>query len=413
MKKVLFTAALLFGAFTVSAQQSVVKEAKSLLKKNPAQGAQVIEAALTNPETASDPNTWQLAGDLQKAIYDGENEKIYLSQAGQSAAPDMEKMYSSLAKMFEYYIKCDNLEQEGLASGKTKKAKLRKKNAETLFMVRPNLANGGVEAFNVNDYAKAQKFFGMYVDVIEEPIFAEQAATLKADTLNALYANYATMAAGLREQKDKEAIIKYGNIGKTDQLEGWRALMFMADVYSNKEDGDSIKWLECIKEGAERFPEQEYFVGNIMDYYLQRGMVDEGLTQIEKLLSAKKSGYYLYVKGVLLFEKKQYDACMATMDELIALGGDFAAEGYGKKADCIFFPAQNLIEENSTLSIEDPKYNENEAKIKEAFTIAQPLYEKARELEPENRPIWAQMLLSIYWKLNNPGYAALEKELGY
>ena len=58
MKKVLFTAALLFGAFTVSAQQSVVKEAKSLLKKNPAQGAQVIEAALTNPETASDPNTW-------------------------------------------------------------------------------------------------------------------------------------------------------------------------------------------------------------------------------------------------------------------------------------------------------------------------------------------------------------------
>ena len=101
MKKVLFTAALLFGAFTVSAQQSVVKEAKSLLKKNPAQGAQVIEAALTNPETASDPNTWQLAGDLQKAIYDGENEKIYLSQAGQSAAPDMEKMYSSLAKMFE------------------------------------------------------------------------------------------------------------------------------------------------------------------------------------------------------------------------------------------------------------------------------------------------------------------------
>ena len=184
MKKVLFTAALLFGAFTVSAQQSVVKEAKSLLKKNPAQGAQVIEAALTNPETASDPNTWQLAGDLQKAIYDGENEKIYLSQAGQSAAPDMEKMYSSLAKMFEYYIKCDNLEQEGLASGKIRKAKLRKKNAEALFMVRPNLANGGVEAFNVNDYAKAQKFFGMYVDVIEEPIFAEQAATLKADTTN-------------------------------------------------------------------------------------------------------------------------------------------------------------------------------------------------------------------------------------
>ena len=413
MKKVLFTVALLFGAYVASAQQSVVKEAKSLLKKSPAQAAQVLEAALTNPETASDPNTWQLAGDLQKAIYDGENEKIYLSQAGQSAAPDMEVMYNSLAKMFEYYIKCDNLEQEGVASGKIKKAKLRKKNAEALFAVRPNLANGGVEAFNVNDYAKAQKFFGMYVDVIDEPIFTDQAAILKADTLNALYANYATMAAGLREPKDKEAIIKYGNVGKVDQLEGWRALMFMADIYGNKEEGDSIKWLETIKEGAERFPEQEYFVGNIMDYYLQRGMVDEGLAQIEKLLSVKESGYYLYVKGVLLFEKKQYDACIATMDQLIALGGDFAAEGYGKKGDCYFFPAQDIVEENSKLSLDDPKYNENEAKIKEAFTKAQPFYEKARDLEPDNKQIWGQMLLRIYWTLNNPGYDALEKELGY
>ena len=413
MKKVLFTVALLFGAYVASAQQSVVKEAKSLLKKSPAQAAQVLEAALTNPETASDPNTWQLAGDLQKAIYDGENEKIYLSQAGQSAAPDMEVMYNSLAKMFEYYIKCDNLEQEGVASGKIKKAKLRKKNAEALFAVRPNLANGGVEAFNVNDYAKAQKFFGMYVDVIDEPIFTDQAAILKADTLNALYANYATMAAGLREPKDKEAIIKYGNVGKVDQLEGWRALMFMADIYGNKEEGDSIKWLECIKEGAERFPDQEYFVGNIMDYYLQRGMVDEGLAQIEKLLSVKESGYYLYVKGVLLFEKKQYDACIATMDQLIALGGDFAAEGYGKKGDCYFFPAQDIVEENSKLSLDDPKYNENEAKIKEAFTKAQPFYEKARDLEPDNKQIWGQMLLRIYWTLNNPGYDALEKELGY
>ena len=413
MKKVLFTVALLFGAYVASAQQSVVKEAKSLLKKSPAQAAQVLEAALTNPETANDPETWKLAGDLQKAIYDGENEKIYLSQAGQSAAPDMEVMYNSLAKMFEYYIKCDNLEQEGVASGKIKKAKLRKKNAEALFAVRPNLANGGVEAFNVNDYAKAQKFFGMYIDVIDEPIFTDQVAILKADTLNALYANYATMAAGLREPKDKEAIIKYGNVGKVDQLEGWRALMFMADIYGNKEEGDSIKWLECIKEGAERFPDQEYFVGNIMDYYLQRGMVDEGLTQIEKLLSVKESGYYLYVKGVLLFEKKQYDACIATMDQLIALGGDFAAEGYGKKGDCYFFPAQDIVEENSKLSLDDPKYNENEAKIKEAFAKAQPFYEKARDLEPDNKPIWGQMLLRIYWTLNNPGYDALEKELGY
>ena len=102
MKKVLFTVALLFGAFTASAQLSVIKEAKSL-KKKPAEAAKVLEAALTNPETANDPNTWQLAGDFQKEMYDEENMKMYLPDG----KADTNKLYNSLVKLFEYYLKCD------------------------------------------------------------------------------------------------------------------------------------------------------------------------------------------------------------------------------------------------------------------------------------------------------------------
>ena len=408
MKKVLFTVALLFGAFTASAQLSVVKEAKSL-KKKPAEAAKVLEAALTNPETANDPNTWQLAGDFQKEMYDEENMKMYLPDG----KADTNKLYNSLVKLFEYYLKCDEVEQAGIANGTIKKAKLRKKNAETLLQLRPNLVNGGVEAFNVNDFAKAQKYFGLYVDVIENPMFADQAAVLKADTLNSIYANYAAMAAGMRDPKDAEAVIKYGNIGKLSDSEGWRSLMFMADIYGNKETGDSIKWLEVIKEGSERFPEQDYFVGNIMDYYLQKGMVDEGLAQIDKMLAVKESDYYLYVKGVLLYEKKDYAAAHATLDKVIAKGGELVAEAYAKQGDCYFFPAQVIVEENSTLSIDDPKYNANEAKIREAYEKSRPYYEKAKELEPNNQQIWGQMLLRIYWTLNKAEYEALEKELGY
>ena len=408
MKKVLFTVALLAGAFAASAQVSVVKEAKAM-KKDPAAAAKVLEAALTNPETANDPNTWQLAGDLQKAIYDEENMKMYLP-GGQA---DMPKMYNAMLKMFDYYLKCDEVELAGVANGTIKKAKLRKKNQETLLKVRPNLANGGVEAFNVNNYEEAQKYFGLFVDVVENPMFADQAAVLKADTLNSLYANYATMAAGLRDPKDVASVIKYGTIGKENPSEGWRALMFMAEVYGDKEQGDSIKWLETIKDGAQRFPEQDFFVGNIMDYYLQRGMVDEGLAQIDQLIAANEKPYFLYVKGVLLYEKKDYAGAQAALDKVIAAGGDLAAEAYAKKGDCYFFPAQKIVEENSALSIDDPKYNANEAKIKEAYEQAKPFYEKAKELEPDNQQIWGQMLLRIYWTLNKAEYEALEKEMGY
>ena len=244
-------------------------------------------------------------------------------------------------------------------------------------------------------------------------MFADQAAALKADTLNTLFANYAAMAAGMRDPKDVASVIKYGNIGKENASEGWRALMFMAEVYGNKESGDSIKWLETIKEGAQRFPEQDFFVGNIMDYYLQRGMVDEGLAQIDQLLASNEKPYFLYVKGVLLYEKKDYEAAHAALDKVIAAGGDLAAEAYSKKGDIYFFPAQQIVEENSSLNIDDPKYNANEAKIKEAYELAKPFYEKAKELEPDNQQIWGQMLLRIYWTLNKAEYEALEKEMGY
>jgi tetratricopeptide (TPR) repeat protein len=177
--------------------------------------------------------------------------------------------------------------------------------------------------------------------------------------------------------------------------------------------------LETIKEGAQRFPDQDFFVGNIMDYYLQRNMVDDALSMIDGLLASNEKPYFWYVKGVLQYEKKDYDAANVALDKVIAMNqGDtpetsLVAEAYAKKGDIYFFPAQKIVEENSTLNIDDPKYNANEAKIKEAYELAKPFYEKAKELEPDNKQIWGQMLLRIYWTLNKAEYEALEKEMGY
>ena len=172
--------------------------------------------------------------------------------------------------------------------------------------------------------------------------------------------------------------------------------MCLAETYGQKEGGDSAKWLEVIKEGTELFPKQEYFVGNIMDYYIQKGMVDEGLAQINKLLATSETPYYLYVKGILLYEKKQYDDAVAIFNKIISNNGDLVAEAYSKIGDCYFFPAQIIVEENAKLAIDDPKYNENENKIKELYEKAKPYYEKAKELKPDNKALWGNYLLNIY-----------------
>ena len=405
MKKILFSAALLFTVCSMSAQESVVKEAKSA-KSDPVKAAEILEPALVDPSTASDPVTWKLAGDFQKAIYDEENMKLYLP-GGQA---DTTKLYSSLAKMFEYYTKCDEVEQAKVNSGELKKPKLRKKLAKTLVTVRPNLTNAGSDAYNAGNYANALKFFGLYVDAPQNPLFADEDA-VKNDTLTPLIANYAALAANTL--KDEAAVIKYATIGKNHKDEGYRSLMCLAEVYGKGEKTDSVQWLATIKEGVEKFPAQEYFIGNLMDYYIQKGKIDEGLTQINEILANNPTPYFMYVKGVLQYEKKDYEGAIATFNEIIAKNGDFVAESYSKIGDCYFFPAQVIVEENANLSMDDPKYATNEGKIKELYEKAKPFYEKAKELKPDNKQLWGQYLLNIYWKLNKSEYEALEKELGY
>lgn len=406
MRKVLFTAAaLIFMASAASAQESVVKEAKKA-KSNPVEAAGILEPALTDPSTANDPETWKLAGDIQKSIYDDENMKLYLP--GETA--DTAKLYNSLAKMFEYYTKCDEVEQAKVKSGELKKPKLRKKIAQELAKVRPQLTNAGSDAYNVGNYANALKYFGLFVDTPQYPMF-EDMNEVKNDTLVPLIANYAALAANAVE--DNSAIVKYATIGKNHKEEGYRSLMCLAEVYGKGETPDSTKWLATIEEGVEKFPTQEYFVGNLMDYYIQKGQVAQALTTIDGILAKNPTPYFMYVKGVLQYENKDYDGAIATFNDVIAKGGDFQAEAYSKIGDCYFFPAQTIVEENSKISMDNPQYAANEKQINEMYQKAAPYYEKAKELKPDNRQLWGQFLLNIYWKLDKDKYNALEKELGY
>lgn len=405
MKKVFLTAAVVFATCAVSAQTSVVKEAKSA-KSDPVKAAQIIEPALSDPTTAGDPETWKLAGDFQKAIYDDENMKLYLP-GGQA---DTTKLYNSLAKMFEYYMKCDEVEQAKVASGELKKPKLRKKLAKTLVAVRPNLTNAGSDAYNTGKYEAALKFFGLYCDAVTAPIFSET-DEVKNDTLVSLIANYATLAAN--SLKNNEAVIKYAEMGKNHKEEGYRALMCLAEVYKSDEAKDSVKWLATIKEGVEKFPAQEYFVGNLMDNYIQKGQVKEALAEIDGIIANNPSAYFLYVKGVLQYENKDYEGAIATLQQIVDKNDGFVAEAYSKMGDCYFFPGQDIEEANSQLAMDDPKYAEGEAKIKELYSKALPYYEKAKEIAPDNKALWGQYMLRIYWKLNRAEYETLEKELGY
>ena len=80
------------------------------------------------------------------------------------------------------------------------------------------------------------------------------------------------------------------------------------------------------------------------------------------------------------------------MNEIIAKGGEFVPEAYSKIGDCYFFPAQQIVEENAQLSVDDPKYVANDSKIKELYEKAKPNYEKAKELAADKKQLCLYMI---------------------
>ncbi len=65
---------------------------------------------------------------IQKAIYDEENMKIYLE-----SPYDTLKLYNSLAKMYDLYLKCDELAQIPNEKGKVKNKYRRMQMLRRLF----------------------------------------------------------------------------------------------------------------------------------------------------------------------------------------------------------------------------------------------------------------------------------------
>ncbi len=402
MKKVLFSVALVMASCVAFGQTKNVREAKRQADaKNFAEAEQLINSALEHEETKNQASTWDAAGYIQQKINEDENTKAYLKQSF-----DTIKMYNSIYKMFEYFTKCDELEQIPNEKGKVR-IRYRKTNAATMEQNRPNLINGGVLYFNQGNDAEAYKYFSMYIDSAEYPMLQE-ANIAATDTLMPIIAYYTSLAAFKMaqeaEEKDKvtaekeyQNVLKYVDLASQDKENGKFAIEFKSSSY--KALGDTIKWIESLQEGMQKFPEYPFFFGNLIDYYSNSGKFAEAIQFADDMIAKNgDSDFYQYVKGYLYQNIKDYDNAINAYKQAIALNPSYT-EAYSNLGLCY---CQQAIAygETAVSNIDDPKYQEEQATIKKFYEEAKPYYEKARELAPDKKDLWLNGLYTIYYKLN-------------
>lgn len=390
MKKLVVSMTLLMAVGSSFAQVSKVKEAKGLVgdvKPNFPKAESLIGEALQHPETQNLAETWDVAGLIQKRINEEEMKNAFLKKPY-----DTLSSYNSILKMFEYYSKCDELAQVPNEKGKIKN-KYRKTNAASMLAERPNLINGGIFFFNKENSAEAMKFFGTYVESASYPMLEE--SNLKADTLLPQIAYYATLAAD--RSGNKAAILKYAPLALTDKEGGTIAMQLMADAH--KTLGDTAAWLKTLEEGILKFPGNDYFFANLVDYYNATNQAQKAMEFADRMLAGDPSNkLYLYVKGYLYHNLKDYDNAIEFYKKAVAVDPEYA-EAYSNAGLAYLMKAQDFADK-STTDVNDPKYLEAQKEIKKIYAAAKPFYEKARQLKPEQQDLWLQGLYRVYYNLN-------------
>jgi tetratricopeptide (TPR) repeat protein len=383
--------ALLMAVSIAFAQVKNVKDAKSIANgSNPdfAKADSLIESALIDPATKDEPNTWNVAGHVQKRINEKEMESAYLRKPY-----DTLKAYDSSYKMIQYFLKCDELAQIPNEKGKIKNS-YRKANASILLIERPNLINGGIQYFNLNNNKKALDFFATYIDLATTPML-EKENLLKKDTLMPQVAYFACLAAARIE--DYPSIIKYALHGVSDKETGKYVFEFLATAY--KVQNDTLNWVKTLNEGVKIFPEYTFFFGNLIDYYSNNNQYNEALTFTDEMLASEpENTFYLYVKAYLYHSIKDYDKAIEYYKKVIEIDSQYA-EAYSNLGLVYCVKAQEYSDKTATVDINNANYKKEQQIIRKFYEEARPCYEKARLLKPQQTDLWMQGLYRVYYNL--------------
>lgn len=398
MKKVLFTLAMLVATSGATfAQKSAVKEAKKIASSsNPNWGKvnRLIKQAKKNPETKNDPLTWDVAGMCAQKRAAKQAEKMYLRQKYDTAV-----YFWSLNEMFVAYNRCDQLAQQPNKKGKIKN-KYRKANVKELLQDRPQLINGGLHFYNKQKDKEALAFFSQYVLSAKFPMLKDQDA-IKNDTLLPKVAYYASLMA-YRSENWKQ-VVRFAPLAKKDAESAQYAYEFLANAY--KQMGDTVKFVDALKDGVRAFPTSKYFSGNLVDYYSSHNDYEAANKFADELITAAPdNAFNYYIKGFILFYQEKYPEAIAANQKAVEL--DPKMSGAFTNIGNSYINMAQVILNDAPADPNDPKYKEIEKNVRDLYTKAAAAFESVEQLEPNDTSKWAGTLYRIYYKLGDNAKAS-------
>lgn len=401
MRKILFiTMMAVLTSGSIFAQKSALKDAKRALGRDDLNEARtMIKQAVEHPETATDPETWKVWGDIGNKAFDLQRTNAML---GKSANDKV--MYDGLMESYGPYVKADSLGELPDAKGKVKN-KFRKDIAGILRANHPFYINGGVYYNDQGDYKTATDFFEIYWNIPSLPIFEGEKDAFVLDSTFQTIKYYAIITA-IQGEDHKRALAMLQRAAKEPFIEN--SAYKESDIYELMASeyiqlGDSAKFLEILYDGAEKFPSSNYFLPNLVNVFIREGNTDKAMEYLDKAIenTPQNSCDLNSVKGALLAEQKNYEAAEAEYRK--ALAQDPNCERALEAIAVNFILQAQDLKEKTALMSDRQQQMVNDKQTVELYQKALPSLEKYAELL-KGREAPAHDIESALLKLRNVYY---------
>ena len=414
MKKSIFLAALVLISAGCFAQKNMVSQARNLADaENPdyAGARAAISAALQNDETKDQANTWYIAGFIgYKEFYNG-NLKRQIGQNVNIAAWG-EAAYESLnywTKAYELAL-IPTYDKKGKEKYDTRTPKSIVPKVGEYFYNQPLIA-AGFEAYNANNPSKAYDLFIAHCNIPEMKMMQdnkEEFEKLVRDSSYYTCLYYAgRFAYEANRYDDAIATLKRMN-SEHANANALRKEVIFANEYIYQiyiEQQDTANAVAFIKECINLFPEEPWFMQNLINLYINSGQEDKAVEYLDIAIAREPNvGQYYNSKGSILARIGRFEESFKAFEQAIAIEPTNAL--FLETLGFAYVDLGNKLNDEAAY-LDAKEYAKAKVEIDKAFNNALPYFEKAYELEPDNYD-FKRSLRSLYYRLGmNDKYEAL------
>lgn len=376
-------AGLLTVAMLGMAQKKEINQARTYLKsgKDFDKAERLMTDLLKNDANRENIRIYYTWYQALTAQYEAANVKLYLRQKYDTA-----QFFGLVQRMFQVAETLDSLDARPDKKGRVR-PEYRKRHAEQLNTLRPNLYYGGTYQMRRSDYDRAYSFFDSYLDTSQQPLFADYDYA-RNDSLMTQTAYWATVC-GYRLQRP-DSVLQYSELALRDSVRREFTLQYLCEARHWK-SCDSA-YVATLRQGFNEFPEHPYFFPRLADWLTSHGQQTEVLALADRGLQVNADNQlFLLARSVAQLYLEHYDECIETSERLIALN-DTMPEPYFNIATVRLNQALMLEQEN------EPRKNRQQ--LQKLYQQARPYLEAYRQLAPDDKERWAPGLYRIYLNLN-------------